>query len=611
MSLQGLTEDLAAAILEAGWTPRAKVIDTLQRYEDGSVYDGRPSFFDDTSTSPVTDRKPCVQYLAVRNAIRSHVTMCLGEGRFPALSSAPSEDDSAFDDRFGLNEPDSKTLDAGVAKIVVQTRLDTAADQILASAMASKSVAVLVSILGGKLRVACIDAKTCEPEFDEDNPERVKRLVVSYRYTRREVDPVDHKWKLRAYQYRRVVDETFDTVFAPVEIEAVTEFPVPSVEKTKYRHGFGFCPVVWYKFMAPIAIGGSVDGLAIHEAPGTRSKIDAVNIALSQRHRAAIYSGDPQMFETGVDDDAVRRPMVSGPPDAERDLTRDRSGYDAPLIDRPRQRGGGRTRVKKGTGTLWTYESPEAKLQYLTLGKEALASLDEDAKANLTQLREDLSHVHIDPKDLTGSGDISGKTLAFVFASQVAYCNRVRTDLWNGALLPVLSMLLRVVLKVESGLYLAGADKIRAVVKRFEQRVSGAAGDVWFDPPIKPLWGDYFEASDVDESTRIANAKLAKESGLITLETAVAHIKPIFGDIQNPAQYIEALKAEADEAQAKLHEAMAALGSGTQNAEPSEATSGAPGQGAPPAPVARGGRGAAAAARPRAKGPARGARAAA
>lgn len=587
--MTGLSDSEVSDILAAGQSARATQIDRYQRYFDGTIYDGRPDW--NNGDYPLGERAPCVVYPATRNAAISFSTLCLGEGHFPLITSSTNENDSVFDDRFGLNEAASKTLDAGIGKIVDQARLGAVFQQILESALAGGTTPVLCSVTAGKLRVTLLDAKTCEPTFADEDPDCVARVVISYRYTTKEWSRQERKIIQRAWQYRRVIDQQLDTIFQPVEIKSVDEYPEPNQPKTKYKHGFGFCPVVWYKFLAPVAASGEVDGRPVHW--GLLSLIDTINFSLSQRHRAAMYCGDPQIVETGVDDDEMRMPM--GRASEERQASSDMSGFNLPLSNK---RAGGSSMRRKGAGTVWRYTSPDAQVEILTLSGDALTCLDNDAKDNIKKLREALGHVYIDPEELLGgSGDISGKTLLMAFSTQIARCNRIREDFGRMCMLPVLNMLFRIILKAGKGLYLAGVDKIRGVLARFDQQVGDDASRTsWFEPSLRLNWPDYFQPSDTDEATQIANAILALTASppIITQKTAVQHIKAIFPDIQNVDQYVEALVQEAQERAAALHDAMMALNGDTgDDGSDGDSTDPKPGQPAPgarnrSAPAARG-----------------------
>lgn len=603
--MKDLSDREIAEILQAGMSPRMARIDRYQRYVDGTVYDGRPGFLDTKSEAPLTERAPCVVYPAVRNAQTSYSTMCIGGERFPQITSLTSEDDSAFDPRFGLSPEDSSTLDAGIGKIGDQVRFQSFFQCALETAIASGTVPVLACLQKGRLKLLQLDPKCTEPEFKKDDPEIVEAVEVSYRYVTTDWDPQDKKWKKRVWQYRRRIDDRYDTVFVPVAVEDVNERPVPRAEQTKYKHGFGFCPVVWYKFRSPMEATGDYDGKPIHF--GLLSLIDTINFGLSQRYRAALYCGDPQIVETGVEDDEARLPM--GRMSEAVQPTADPTGWGMGLSAR-KVPGAARMVRKKGAGTVWRYTSPDADVKILTLSGDALKCLSEDVADNISKLREALGHVYIDPQDLSGSVDVSGKTLALMFETQIRECNRIREDFGRCCILPVLNMLFRIILKAGNGLYLAGASKLKAILERFEQPIDGIDGVTWFEPTLKLKWGDYFEPSDVDEATRVKVAldALTADTPVITKRTAVEHIKPVFG-IVNADQYVEELQKEADEREAKLHDAMMAMqgnaagvpsdgdggGDGDSSAKPASAPSGGPGN--------RG-----AAAKPRAAKPARPAR---
>lgn len=591
--VRDLSETDVAEILAAGMTERALRIDTHVRFVDGTIYDGRPAFDDDECGLPLSARRPTVQYLGVRNAIKEFGDMVLGEGRYPDVTSAPDEDDEEQEGEDGLSEDESATLDHGVAKVAEQAGLKKCFRQFLARAQGAGATAILASVRAGKLRTSTFDSKNCEPEFDPEDPSRVARLVVSYRYKQKELDRRDGKWKWHVYQYRREVDAEKDVTFAPVEIYSAKEFPTPRQAKTVVKHGFGFCPVVWYEHAKEETEDGDRDGHPIHEHLLTL--VDAINQALSQRHRAAIYCGDPQIVEIGVEDEDVLVPIAAGGPSSRAGSPTDASGWQLNGKRSP-WRGTTNAKRKKGAGSVWRYQSETAKVAYLTLPADALKVLDDDGKDLIAMLREGLQNVYLDPDKLAGSGDVSGKTLAFILKQQIAAANSIRQDFWGGCMLPVLGMLLRIVLRVEKGLYLPGAEKLRPILQRYEREVEGATGkSLWFDPPLRPLWGPYFEAAATDEQATVAMVAQALGGGggtaVVTKTSAVTKIKSIFKDIGDPVAYVEALKKEADEdfqrQQDQLHQTMTAMGADDGATKAGGGAVGAGGK-RPGAPAAKG-----------------------
>lgn len=560
-----LTESDIPIVMAAGVTPRMKRLEQARGYVTGAVYDDRPDFFD--NSVPLRGRRPCVLYHAVRNAAKSYSTLCLGLGKFPQITSGTSENDSTFDDRFGLNEADSKKLDAGVKKIEEQTRFAAVAQQVFESELWAGTSVTVVAVVKGRLRVTQLNAKHCTPTFAIDDPEVVTQLEVKYRYTTDDTwSQGEGKYVRRVWVYRRVIDDTFDITFEPVEITRQNDNPVPDqpAKGGKFRHGFGFCPVHWRRANVDLCDEQELDGRPIHW--GLYSLIDAINLGLSQRFRAALYTGDPQLVETGVTEDEVLVPIGRASDALQPNV--DVSGWREPLSSAKMSGRMSEKKRKSGAGTVWRYESAEADVRLLTLPAGALDAISEDVADNIKNLREALGHVYIDPETLTGSGDISGKTLAFLYAQQIARCNQMREDFGRGWILPVLNMLFRVVLASGKGLYLAGADKLAAVLKRYEQKVGTDASVTWFPPSLKLAWGDYFPPSDLDEATRLRAAIDALNGNLITRTTAVLHIQSIFPDIQNVDQYVEALEQAVKDKLAAMSSAMGALSASTDDDEP-------------------------------------------
>lgn len=555
-----LTETDVRNVMNAGVSARAKRLAQASGYVDGSIYDNRPDFFDDGY--PLRERRPCVVYPVVRNAVASYTAMCLGDGKFPAITSGSSEDDSVIDERFGLNPEDSVIVDGSIRKIKDQTRLAAVAQQVFENELARGTSVTIASVVRGKLRVSQFDPSVCTPTFASDDPDCVTQLEIRYRYVTDDTwSESEKKFVQRVFVYRRVIDAIFDTTFAPVEITQPSQNPIPNqpAESGKFKHDFGFCPVLWRRANTDVCDQQALDGRPIHY--GLYSLIDTINLSLSQRFRAALYSGDPQMVELGVLDDDALIPMGRAADAAQ--PTANPNGWQQAMGEGRHGGSHSEQKRKRGAGTVWRYSSPDAKVEILCLPATALQAIADDIKDNVKKIREALGHVYIDSDDLSGFGDISGKTLAFIYAQQIARCDRLREDFGRGWILPVLNMLFRIVLKCGKGLYLAGVAKLQKVLARFNAQVgSDKSATQWFAPELTMDWGAYFGASDVDEATRIGTviAALTCELPLITYATAISSIKSIFPDIQDPAQYLKTLLAESKErADVKAAAAKAAM----------------------------------------------------
>lgn len=528
------------AILLAGKSPRCERMEAYEKYWNGTIYEGRPGFLDQSVDVPLLERAPCIVYPIVRNSIQSILAFSMGEGKFPRILSMSSEDDTSFDERLGLSKDESVVIDGLCKKIDDQARFPAVMQQLAETALSRGTAVPVISLDRGRIKVSQIDPKYCTPTMDEKNPNELASLEVSYRYVEDYFSNTEKKWHKRVLQYRRVIDRQVDTTFVPVEVKSVNDYPIPRTPDAArtFTHNFGFCPVHWYACRATVEDCQEIDGRPIHW--GLASQLDALHFSYSQRHRAAMYTGDPQYWEVGVTSEDMQ--------------TMGRSAAAAqPTSNNPQGKamangwafgtgGGSKPMRKKGPGAVWQYENPEAKVGMMTLPGDALKAVDLHANDLRVKLCEALGVTFIDPAQLKGTGDISGKTLAFIFANQIANCNSFREDFGRKCLLPVLNLIFRVILAkgAGGGLYLAGVKESLPILKRFQQPVG------WFEPNLRLAWGDYFLSSAVDEATETAAAIEALQAGIIVKATAVEHIKSIF-QIENTSQYLLELERERQE----------------------------------------------------------------
>src|SRR6185369_724929 len=90
----------AVELVAKKMSPRAKRMAALERWVDGTQYEGMADWFADC---PISEKAPCVVEPIVADSIESHVDMVLGEGRFPDFTSRPDEDDDDGADEGGLD----------------------------------------------------------------------------------------------------------------------------------------------------------------------------------------------------------------------------------------------------------------------------------------------------------------------------------------------------------------------------------------------------------------------------------------------------------------------------------------------------------------------------
>jgi hypothetical protein len=548
-----LSESEVQNLLNAAKTPRARELEGYQAFFDGTAYEGRVNFFDDSV--PMQERKPCVIYPLCMLAAESNVAFAMGEGRFPVVLSLSSEGDDVFDKTLGLSKDDSAIVDSFNAKLIDLARLEHVFRQGYRMAMASRSVAFVLGFRAGLPFADLVWSKLCTPKFEDPiDPCKCTRLEIRYRYTELWRDPqvTGGEWWTRVCEYLRVVDERYDAVYRPVDIWDVTDAGAiagRSPTQTVTEHGFGFCPVHWYPRNRASTVTQSPDGLAIHD--GMCGLLEQLDLALSQRHRAAVYAGDPQTVLIGVDPDATiggvgRAPKpMQLPGDVGAAGRQWQSAFKGSI-------GEGGPLLKRGVGQVWKIEDPQGKAVLLTLAGDALKALDDDAKDLASKACDGLGVTIVDPSAFSGGGDLSGRTLAFIFSKQINRVSQDREDVGRCAMLPVLNLFYRMLLARPDGVYLPGLQKVLPILQRFYKSIGAANGNgapsqkVWFSPQLKLKWGDYFEPSDVDESTRTQTAINAYNAKLITIKSAVEHIRGVFA-IGSVDQYVEELSKETEQ----------------------------------------------------------------
>jgi hypothetical protein len=434
--------DEAVAAVQANTSPRAQHMARLEAYVEGRQYDGRPSFWNDAV--PLHERAPCIVYPVAKNAIGSNCDLVLGEGRFPSVTTC-EEGDEDVDDEAGEDGAERaagthEVLDALLVRLQKVSRFRAAARDVFSAAQGCGAAVGLFGVRNLRPVVETTKARWCEPTLNADG--EVERLVIEYPYL--ETYKERGTWKARARMYRREIDQARDVTMLPADISSsqvdIAWGPDP---KAAISHNLGFCPVVWYPFMRGVSVVGDVDGTAIHDE--LLDEIDALNFALSQRHRAARYCGDPQWTECGVEQgfnpsESGRQPLVAATAQG------GRASSDNPVrgsyVDTSRRGGGGAR--KKGPGCVWQYPDAATKVQMHALPAGALDALDEDARDLRVKLMESLSVVLLDPEDLRGASQISGKSLQAIRRRQIERCSQFREDFGDKWLRPGLLMLLRI-----------------------------------------------------------------------------------------------------------------------------------------------------------------------
>jgi hypothetical protein len=289
--------------------------------------------------------------------------------------------------------------------------------------------------------------------------------------------------------------------------------------------------------MKPCAAVNEYDGCAIHEH--VTDEIRGLDFALSQRHRAALYAGDPQWTEIGVK--PGYNPTSSGR----------RAEMPASLSGRPGEAAtgeyfaeapsGGSKARRKSPGIVWQYEGkgPETQVKLHTLPGDALQALDNHAKDLRSKLSEALGVVFMDPESLPNESRLSGKALESFKGRQLDRVNYYRADFGDKFMLPALGMLIRIA--IEKKLPIKKIDVLKTAIAKYEMWS-------WHSPAFELEWGNYFDPTGEDEFQMMQATALGVTTGFITKKQAVRKRKDIIG-VRDVEGYMTELEAEAEENQ--------------------------------------------------------------
>lgn len=527
----------ATRAVEANTTPRMRHLALLRAYVAGTQYDSRPKWHD--KSVPVWEREPAIIWMAAQGAITSNEDLLLGEGRYPAVTTAPEEDNG--DDDEALDEEPSEELDRFIRSVERESKLRAHTREQYANA---QSVGTAVGIFGarkGRLFAECANAEFCTAELDVDDT--VLRLEIRYPYVDVSWDDSLKQWRARALIYRRVIDDKRDVTFLPGVATADCIEPVWREDpKRSGPHGLGFCPVIWHRFRSVARLTSEEDGHAIHEQ--LRDEIDAYCVQASMRHEGAVYSL-PQRYETGVDPgynptgtiDVGRVMAASAKGGVVNPIDNPATGLYREAVPASALPNGAR---KQGPGYTWQYANPESKVGQLEAGD--LTSLAETMAELRARICETLAWVPLNPEDVKFAASLSGKALERIMARQINRVAKDRDGFGEGYMLRAYSMLLRIAQRVGAGLKTRGITEALPLLATFLDGVD------WADPPLELRWGAWFQPIPEDDEKLVSMTKASYDAKFITLRTAVEKLSRTF-NIENVDAYLESLEEEREQRQ--------------------------------------------------------------
>lgn len=554
--------DIAVKRINDATSPRSQNISRLRRYVEGTQYEGLPNWFA-SDGPPLWERAPCIVDTIVKNAIAQKVDLICGEGHYPNLTSAaawdnlentPEEDEGSPGEEATesstekVSEETAVAVDNCLAALEKMAGFRTVSREALTESMGAESVAVVFGVRNQRVFAQTIQAEWCTPELLPDGIS-CKRIDIMYGFV--DIVTIDEKLKAIPKMFRRVIDEFRDVTYFPVEIRegmnAITMAARPQlwVENPEllFAHAFGFCPVLWYPHMRGCSVSGRIDGYAIHE--NSLDEIDGFNFSLSQRHRAALYSGDPQWTEIGVEEGY--NPSRKGKAPRIMEKSSPKGGIPGPGNEM--HKGGyvdtsishKMPKRTKGPGEVWQYpgSKTEVEVQLHTLPKDALEALDNNAKDLERKLEKTFGIVSLDPDRIPKGNVLAASAMKTLKSYMHASCDKIRADFGECFMLPAYGMLLRIA--VNKGVKVPGIAEATQLLQRMGAQWS------WVYPPFELSWGEYDQPDPADQLALVQLTAQCKESGFATTKQAVTMLRSVLGLGQNIDSYLEELEKEAQE----------------------------------------------------------------
>src|ERR1700759_2853699 len=152
---------------DAGFPPRARVLDILRRVLDGSLYDALPyQFLDERTASgeyiPLRSRRPSVRYGLSRVVVENSVSLLFSEGHFPSIDCS------------------DRQVKSVLADVVKEAKLN----QVMTEAAVRGSIgsaAILRRVLRGRVFFLAMDTTYLTPAWDPEAPDTLLRVTERYK----------------------------------------------------------------------------------------------------------------------------------------------------------------------------------------------------------------------------------------------------------------------------------------------------------------------------------------------------------------------------------------------------------------------------------------------
>jgi hypothetical protein len=516
----GVAPDYFGAPERIAATRRSQEIARLRHYYLGTQYDGRPDWFTGKGKGgevvPLRERKPCIVYPLPKAACNQATRFTFGEGRFPQIAVPETDSDDATTTVSG---DEGKVLTKYLANVIESARLKSAMRRLLRVGLSQRTAVAVLGVRRGRFTVDMPRPQDCFPRFIDDDPEGdVASMVWCYAFEK-EVER-GQAIVTETHLFRRDYTETEIVFYQDALVVPGKAVEWVRDETRTTPHELGFCPVLWIRNL-PAEDCQDIDGMALFE--GLEDEFDALNFALSQRHRGIVYFGTPQAYETGVGEDE-QPGAVARTERAAKTTTDARAAAKDPY-----QKAAGGAARKTAPDQIWSYRSSDAKPGIIETTGVAFEVASKHVLDVRARILEAIDVVLLDPMTVAGKGELSAKALAMMYAPLLALVDELRDCWWSTGLARLLSMVLRITVALGGrGILVPQAGAVAKLCSRFLVAFEGVT--LWVPPKMLPSWGSYFSPTNAEVGELVAATCAAKEGGLIKDATARRNVAGCFGE---------------------------------------------------------------------------------
>ena len=259
---------------------RSNIIKTVDRYLDGSAYDGLSDWsegcYDDDSYIPIDKRKPKIIFPFAKIFSDRVSSKLVGASTFPKFKIEDDEEAEFFLNNLVVPGSFFRAKMLGVAK-----------DLILRTSSFAR-----FKFSDGNVQIMRYNSNYCYPEFD--NSGGLEKVDIKYVYKTNETDSSSGQMIKRWYKesLTKNTDILYDNPVYKENSEPVFEV-VESAE-----HNLGFVQGEWFRVGDDIHSPDGEDDPIIYQMT---EFIDAINYNLSLSDQAVNYGTEPQLAISGMD----------------------------------------------------------------------------------------------------------------------------------------------------------------------------------------------------------------------------------------------------------------------------------------------------------------------